>query len=43
MQVQQVLPNRPSIKVQRVVNLNAVGVRTSSTKSGLPCWLTITD
>ncbi|MFD2934815.1 hypothetical protein [Spirosoma flavum] len=43
MQAQQVQTNRPSIKVQRVVNLNAVGVRTGSTKSGLPCWLTVTD
>ncbi|NEU69776.1 hypothetical protein [Spirosoma agri] len=34
--------NRLSVKVQRVVNLNAVSASTSSTKSGIICeWFTI--
>ena len=41
MQAQQIQPNRPSVNVQRVVNLNAMGVQTAATKSGLPCWFTI--
>ncbi|NDU97865.1 hypothetical protein [Spirosoma terrae] len=31
--------NRLSVKVQRVVNLNAVGTSTASTKSGVLCDL----
>ncbi|QHV96191.1 MULTISPECIES: hypothetical protein [Spirosoma] len=34
--------NRLSVKVQRVVNLNAIGTNTASTKSGQICdWFTI--
>lgn len=43
MQAQQVQANRPSVKVQRVVNLNAVGVQTGATKSGCICdWIRTT-
>jgi|GEM_PF-5864970 len=33
--------NRLTVKVQRVVNLNAVSTATASTKSGLSCMFTI--
>lgn len=39
-QVQSQL-NRLTVNVERIVNLNAVGVNTSNTKSGWPCMFTI--
>jgi hypothetical protein len=33
--------NRLTLKVERVVNLNALGVNTANTKSGWPCTITI--
>ncbi len=43
MQTSQIQANRPKLKVQRLVNLNAVSDQTNSTKSGFPCWLTVAE